>query len=82
MQNSGENTDTINKYIKTILASDIKEGLGYEVDSGNIQPLVEMGVIDPVKVVRLALENAVSVACSILTTEATIGIEQEDKSEN
>ena len=34
--------------------------------------LVEAGIIDPTKVVRLALENAVSVASVLLLTEATL----------
>lgn len=79
MENSGETADTINANIKKILESDPKEGLGYEVNDGKIVPLIEAGIIDPVKVVRLSLENAISVACSILTTEAVIGIEPEEK---
>jgi chaperonin GroEL len=34
--------------------------------------LVEAGIIDPTKVVRVALENAVSVASVLLLTEATL----------
>lgn len=34
--------------------------------------LVEAGIIDPTKVVRIALENAVSVASTLLLTEATM----------
>ena len=34
--------------------------------------LVEAGIIDPTKVVRIALENAVSVASVLLLTEATL----------
>jgi len=36
------------------------------------QDLVERGIIDPTKVVRIALENAVSVAGTLLLTEATM----------
>jgi chaperonin GroEL len=34
--------------------------------------LIEAGIIDPTKVVRIALENAVSVASVLLLTEATL----------
>jgi chaperonin GroEL len=34
--------------------------------------MYELGIIDPVRVVRVALENAVSVASMILTTEALV----------
>ena len=42
--------------------------------------LVEAGIIDPTKVVRIALENAVSVASVLLLTEATM-TEIEEQSE-
>ncbi|HEC66614.1 MAG TPA: chaperonin GroEL, partial [bacterium] len=78
MLNSGETNDTINKYIQEILENG---ELGYEVEQGKLLPLIQEGVIDPAKVVRLALENAISVGCSILTTDALIGIEPEKKNE-
>jgi chaperonin GroEL len=46
---------------------------GYNAASGEYGDLVLMGVIDPVKVVRTALENAASVAGLMLTTECMIG---------
>ena len=45
---------------------------GYDVTQGKYGDLFDLGIIDPVKVVRLALQNAVSVASMILTTEAMI----------
>ena len=45
---------------------------GYEVMSGNIVDLPKAGIIDPVKVVRSAVENGASIAAMILTTEALI----------
>ena len=39
--------------------------------------MVKEGIIDPSKVLRLALENAVSVSSSILTTDALICIKTE-----
>ena len=43
--------------------------------------LVEAGIIDPIKVLRIALENAVSVASVLLLTEATMTEIPEDKKE-
>ena len=44
-----------------------------------ITDLVEEGIIDPTKVTRLALENAVSVAGTILITESIVYNKPEDK---
>ena len=49
-----------------------KSGWGLEVLSGEITDLAKSGVVDPLKVVRSALENAASVASMVLTTEALI----------
>src|SRR5216117_1507098 len=45
---------------------------GYEVMSGKIVDLPKAGIIDPVKVVRSAVENGASIAAMILTTEALV----------
>jgi chaperonin GroEL len=45
---------------------------GFDAATGHYVDLVEAGIIDPAKVVRLALENAVSVAGVLLLTEATM----------
>jgi chaperonin GroEL len=45
---------------------------GFDASKGAYVDLVEAGIIDPTKVVRLALENAVSVASVLLLTEATL----------
>ena len=47
-------------------------GHGYNLKTGQMGDLVEMGVIDPLKVTRSALQNAVSVAVTILSTNAII----------
>ncbi|AUX24826.1 molecular chaperone GroEL [Sorangium cellulosum] len=49
-----------------------KDSFGYNAASGEYGNLLEMGVIDPAKVVRSALQNAASVASLMLTTEALI----------
>jgi chaperonin GroEL len=45
---------------------------GFDAASKQFVDLVEAGIVDPTKVVRVALENAVSVASVLLLTEATI----------
>jgi chaperonin GroEL len=55
--------------------------LGFDAASGKYVDLIEAGIIDPTKVVRLALENAVSVAGVLLLTEATMTEVPETKPE-
>jgi chaperonin GroEL len=55
--------------------------LGFDAAQGKYVDLVEAGVVDPTKVVRLALENAVSVAGTLLRTEATMTEIPEEKSQ-
>jgi chaperonin GroEL len=45
---------------------------GFNAQTGRYENLVDAGVIDPVKVVRLALQNAASIASLLLTTEAAV----------
>jgi chaperonin GroEL len=45
---------------------------GFDAARGRYVDLIEAGIIDPTKVVRIALENAVSVASVLLLTEATM----------
>jgi chaperonin GroEL len=52
--------------------SEGKGNLGFNARTEKFEDLVEAGVIDPVKVVRTALENAASVAALLITTEAAI----------
>jgi chaperonin GroEL len=49
-----------------------KGNFGFDAAKGEYTDLVERGIIDPTKVVRIALENAVSVASTLLLTEATL----------
>ena len=49
-----------------------KKGIGYDVKEGVQGNLIKLGVIDPVKVTRTALQNAVSVAVTILSTDAIV----------
>ncbi|TAL75690.1 MAG: chaperonin GroEL, partial [Bacteroidetes bacterium] len=64
-----------------VVAQNVKSGkgdYGYNAQTDNYEKLYGSGVIDPVKVVRVALENAASVAGMFLTTEAVVVEEKED----
>lgn len=50
----------------------LMDGNGYNVKTGEYGDLLQMGVIDPFKVTRSALQNAISVATTILSTDAII----------
>lgn len=53
-------------------SADTADGVGLNVKTGEVGDLIKMGVIDPLKVTRSALQNAVSVATTILSTNAII----------
>jgi len=58
-----------------VVVGKVREGkgsFGYDAATDEYGDLFEHGVIDPVKVVRTALENAASVAALLLTTEALV----------
>jgi len=50
----------------------VPDGYGYNVKTGEFGDLIKMGIVDPLKVTRSALQNAVSVASTILSTNAII----------
>ena len=52
---------------------------GFNAANGEYVDMFKAGIIDPVKVERIALQNAVSVASLLLTTEATVSEIKEDK---
>ncbi len=58
-----------------------KGNYGFDAARGEYVDLVEAGIIDPTKVVRIALENAVSVASVLLLAEATLTEKPEEKKE-
>lgn len=68
LSNAGLYFDNIYKVGSGYLAP----GQGYNVKTGEYGDLIQMGVIDPFKVTRSALQNAVSVATTILSTDAII----------
>jgi len=64
-----------------VVVQKIKEGkgdFGYNARVDEYQNLYEVGVIDPAKVARIALENAASIAGMFLTTEAVVIEEKDD----
>ncbi|MDO5709475.1 MAG: TCP-1/cpn60 chaperonin family protein, partial [Coriobacteriales bacterium] len=56
----------------------LPEGQGLNSANGEWGDMIEMGVLDPVKVTRTTLQNAASVASLILITEATVSDEPKD----
>jgi len=58
-----------------------KGNIGLDASTCKYVDLIDAGIIDATKVVRVALENAVSVAGTLLLTEATLTEEREKKSE-
>ncbi len=76
MINSGVDSGELLAKIKS--KEGAKKGMGFDVmllESGseaNMIDMIKAGIIDPLKVVRTAVENAVSVAMMVLTTEALV----------
>lgn len=60
----------------------LKPGYGFNVETGEIVDMIKAGIIDPVKVTRLALKNAASVAGTVLTTEAAVANVDEETDED
>ncbi len=70
----GEPSVVVNKVVEG------KGNFGFNAQTGEYGDLVEMGVIDPTKVTRFALQNAASVAGLMLTTEAMVAeLPKDDK---
>ena len=72
--NAGEEGSVVVQKVK-----DGKGSFGYNAFSGVYEDLKLAGVIDPTKVSRVAIENAASVAGTLLTTECVIAEKKEDK---
>ena len=65
-----------NKAIISIKKAEI--GKGFDALHGEYVDMVEAGIIDPAKVTRSALQNATSVASTLLTTESVVANIKED----
>jgi chaperonin GroEL len=58
-----------------VIVNKVKEGdssFGFNAQTEEFGDMVEMGILDPTKVVRVALQNAVSIAGLMITTEAMV----------
>ena len=75
IENAGISADSLIEKLNSPLASNHK--VGYDVRSEDFGDLVESGVVDPTKVTRTAIEKAVSVAGTLLTTECMVVMEPE-----
>ena len=80
--NAGIDSEVIlDKLVDADVFAEEYNGMGYNVNTKELVNMLAAGVIDPTKVVRIALENAVSVACIFLTTECVIADEPKQESE-
>ena len=77
--NAGEDGPVVVEHVRSAQRQNKNPHYGYDVMTGAYVDLFEAGIIDPAKVTRTALENAVSVAGMILTTEALITDVPEEK---
>lgn len=68
-ENSGINGEVL---VKTLVENKDQKNYGYNAKTGEYGDLVDMGVLDSAKVLRVALENAVSAASMCLLTSCTI----------
>ena len=66
---------------QSVVLNDVAAGsgnYGYNAANGEYGDLVEMGILDPTKVTRSALQNAASVAGLMITTEAMVAEEPKE----
>jgi len=71
-ENAGQDGAVIIENVRRLSKEQGNKHLGYNVITGEYGDMLKAGVIDPLKVVRGALENAASIAAMILTTECLI----------
>ena len=83
MENAGLNSEVIWNNIHDIRPDNESESYsdnyGYDARNETYGDMFEAGIIDPLKVTRVALEKAVSVAGTMLTTECIVTKQKEDK---
>ncbi len=70
--NAGQDGSVIIDTVRRTAADKKNPNIGFNVLTGEYTDMIKAGVIDPVKVVRGALENAASIAAMILTTDVLI----------
>lgn len=76
-KNAGEEGEVV---LKKVLANKDSD-FGYNALTGEFGSMIKMGIVDPVKVTRSALQNAASVAMMVLTTEGLVTDIPEPKKE-
>jgi chaperonin GroEL len=74
-----ENSGTDGAIVVGKLTDQNEPNFGYDAQSGEYKDMVAAGIIDPAKVVRVALQDAASVAGLLITTEAMVGDRPEPK---
>lgn len=78
MSNAGLNPEVIKMKLENVEKENPSADIfGYDARTNKICSVFDAGIIDPTKVTRTALEMAVSVAGTLLTTEAVVSIEPE-----
>ena len=70
VENTGKSSDVVINELERLSSSGVF--VGYNAATGVYEDLVEAGVIDPIKVTRVALENAASVAVTFLSLDAVV----------
>jgi chaperonin GroEL len=71
-ENAGQDGAVIIENVRRLAKEQSNKNLGYNVITEEYVDMLQAGVIDPLKVVRGALENAASIAAMILTTECLV----------
>jgi len=71
-ENAGQDGAVIIENVRRLAKEQGNKNLGYNVITGEYTDMLKAGIIDPLKVVRGALENAASIAAMILTTECLV----------
>ena len=79
--NAGQDGSVIIDSVRRKAVEQKNKNIGFNVLTGEYTDMIKAGVIDPVKVVRGALENAASIAAMIITTDVLItDLPEKDKS--
>ena len=76
LNNAGEDVKKVRDEICN--CNDVPDNYGYDVKNKKFGDMYKMGIIDPAKVTKNALKNAVSVATTILTTNAIVTMKRKN----
>ena len=82
VENAGEDSGKILSNVERIQEEKKNHNIGFNVMTMEYSDMIEEGILDPAKVTRSALQNAVSVATMILTTECLITDTPKNEKEN